>query len=60
MKVSELIQALKAYSPDKPVHFHIEFDNEPDVVDVIDNPDCILLGHNIPSERYEEDYRYAE
>lgn len=61
MTIKELIKRLEQ-APDKavPVKIYVSgagFKAEYEFDDVVNNDDCVLIGQNIPVERYERDYR---
>ena len=58
MTVKELIKALYNCNPDKVVRFHVDWGNEPEIDSWVQNSDTVLLGNDLPPERYERDYKY--
>jgi hypothetical protein len=57
MNAKELSDILQI-CPTKPVRIHLDWDNEPEVDGIAVNSDHVLIGHDLPPEVYEADYRY--
>lgn len=58
MTVKELADRLSVVSGRQVVRLHRGWDDEPEVTDIAFNDDGVLLGHELPPERHETDYRY--